>query len=532
MSRSTRLVLLAALSVGVFLVGAELLVTAVALPRILEDLADWTQLRKASWIINGYLVAYVAVMPLAGRAADRFNLPALFGASLSVFAVGSLLAGAASNLDWLIGARVIQGLGAGAIVPLATAGASHLFEGSARARAIGVVSALTFLGMAAGPFVGAAILQSVQLPGPGLLAPAWRWIFYFGAPFALLVAVYIWAASANWPRSRDRSGLDLLGAALFTTGVATGLVALTTLGTEASTDGLVSPFSLGVVSVVAFIAATVRFAFAKAPFIELRHFRDRTFSGAILLSLLTGYALATAIIGGAVFVDRVRYSGPAEQQVVLGGLAGAVAIGAFGSGLVVRRLGVIPLSLGGLALCIGGLLLAASATSQSVLEVLVGGLSVFGLGFGLTVTARSSAAVEALGRKAFGVASAGVTVARMLGMGVGLAALTALGSNRIQALTIVLTDQGARDAVLPQALQGRPLEDYLVVNALETWAAGQATSILSTLFVVAAAVTALAIVPTLAMRNRPGIETRADQEQQPQKGIDGDEETSQAGLPI
>lgn len=346
MSRSARLVLLAALSVGVFLVGVELLVTAVALPRILEDLADWTQLRKASWIINAYLVAYVAVMPLAGRAADRFNLPALFGASLGVFAIGSLLAGAASNLEWLIGARVIQGLGAGAIVPLATAGASHLFEGPARARAIGVVSAMTFLGMAAGPFVGAAILQSVQLPGPGLLAPAWRWIFYLGAPFALLAATYIWAASANWPRSRDRTGLDLFGAALFTTGVATGLVAVTTVGTEATSDGLISPLSLAVISVVAFAAAILRFAFARSPFVELRHFRDRTFTGAVLLSLLTGYALSTAIIGGAVFVDRVRYAGSQEQQIVLGGLAAAVAIGALASGLLLRRMGVILISLG------------------------------------------------------------------------------------------------------------------------------------------------------------------------------------------
>ena len=152
--------LLAALSVGVFLVGVELLVTAVALPSIVADLADWTRLREASWIINGYLVAYVAVMPLAGRAADRYSLPRLFAISLGTFAIGSVLAGAAPNLEWLIAARVVQGLGAGAILPLATAGASHLFEGTARARAIGVVGALTFLGMAVGPFIGATVLQA------------------------------------------------------------------------------------------------------------------------------------------------------------------------------------------------------------------------------------------------------------------------------------------------------------------------------------------------------------------------------------
>ncbi len=527
MSRTARVVLLAALSVGVFLVGVELMVTAVALPQILADLADWTRLREASWIINGYLVAYVAVMPLAGRAADRFKLPALFAASLGLFAIGSLLAGAAPNLEWLICARVVQGLGAGAIVPLATAGASHLFEGPSRARAIGVVSALTFLGMAAGPFVGATILQTVQLPGPSLLAPAWRWIFYMGVPFALLAVLYTWAASTNWPRSRDHSGLDFIGAALFTTAVASGLLALTTTGDAQPNVQL----TLAGVFIGSLGLALLRFARAREPFIDLRFFRDRTFSGAVLLSLLTGYGLATGIIGGAVFVDRVRYGGPHEQQLVLGGLAGAMALGALGSGFVLRWFGVVVLSLVGVAASIAGLAWMSTATPTSELGLPVAALALFGFGFGLTVTARSSAAVEALGRAAFGVASAGVTVARMLGMGIGLAALTALGSNRIEALSVVLTDQAARDAVLPEALRGRPLEDYLVVNALETWAAGEAAAILSTLFLVAAAATALAIVPTLAMRNRPAVQ-RGNGQRAEQEDMDVVEEASGAGSAI
>src|SRR5690242_672946 len=139
MSRGTRLVVLASLGLGVFLVGVELMVTAVALPQILESLSDWTHLPHASWIVNGYLVAYVAVMPLAGRAADRYNMATLYGLSLGAFAVGSFVAGTAQSLDWLIAARVVQGAGAGAVFPLAIAAAGHLFEGPARARAIGLV---------------------------------------------------------------------------------------------------------------------------------------------------------------------------------------------------------------------------------------------------------------------------------------------------------------------------------------------------------------------------------------------------------
>jgi hypothetical protein len=227
----------------------------------------------------------------------------------------------------------------------------------------------------------------------------------------------------------------------------------------------------------------------------------------------------------------VRYAGPAEQQVALGALAGAMAIGALGAGYLVRPLGVMIPSLAGLLAEIGGLLVLSTARPETDIAVLAAGLAVFGLGFGVTVTARTTGSLDALGRSAFGVGSAALTVARMIGMAVGLAALTVLGSDRIEALSVVLVDQQARDAVLPPALQGRPLEDYLVVDALEAWAAGQAAGILGVLFLVAAVVTAIAIVPTLAMRNRPGTEAR-----QPAEGsddlADSVDNATRAGLAI
>jgi 3-hydroxyacyl-CoA dehydrogenase len=128
-------------------------------------------------------------------------------------------------------------------------------------------------------------------------------------------------------------------------------------------------------------------------------------------------------------------------------------------------------------------------------------LGAFGLGFGLTITPRSTAAVEALGREAYGIASATVTVARMIGMAVGLAVLSAFGSTVIaQVLAAVYATPDAYRRFIPEALRGRSLQDGLVVQALETWASAEAARILLGVFLVAAAVMAIAFVPALTLR--------------------------------
>jgi len=520
MSSRARLVLLAALCAGALLVGVELMITAVALPRILVDLADWTQLRRASWIVNGYLLAYIAMMPLAGRLGDRFGIPRLYVLALGLFAIGSVLSGMAPTLDWLIGARIVQGLGAGAILPLATAGASHLYEGHARARALGVVGAATFLGMALGPFLGATVLETFDLTAaldhahiaPVLheaLGASWRWVFYLGAPFSIMALSWVWATAPSWNVPRAAGRLDALGAALWTAALAGGLIALTSLGETPPEGSLPIPLVAGALGIVAAVAAVRHALRTPEPFIDPRLFRNTIFSGAMLLSLLTGYALATAIVGAAVFVDRVRYAGPSEQRVVLGTLALGMAIGALASGFLLRRFGIVALSLVGIALSTVGLVVLGLSGPATDLPVLLAGLAMFGLGFGLTVTPRSSAAVEALGRRAFGIASAGVTVARMAGMAIGLAVLTGFGTSRIETLSVVLTDEAARNAVLPIVLRGRPLQDPQVVGALETWASAQAAAILGGLFLVAAFVMLLGVLPTLLLRGSTAGSGRA-----------------------
>jgi MFS family permease len=514
--RASRFLFLTLLSLGVFLAGLELMVTAVALPAIIGDpsIGDWTQLRRASWIINGYLLAFVTAIPLAGRASDRFGTRRVLVVALALFTLGSALAGRAQTLDELIAARLLQGLGGGALVPLATAGVSHLFAGIGRSRAVGLVTAMTFLGMAAGPFVGASILQlarfdallrevGVPVEVGRIFVPAWRWVFYLNVPLGILGLAYAWALGVDTPRGQGR--VDPLGAALFAIGLAAGLAAITWAGAPDLPGGVAGFAVLVVVSIAALTLAALRGQASADPFFDVRHFREPAFASAVLLSLLTGYALATAIVGAAVFVDRVLYGGPETQQVALGALAGATALGALASGLVGRRISHRALAVAGLALSGFGLWRMSGWAPDVELGRMGLDVAFFGFGFGATVTPRAIAAVEALGASAFGAAAGAVTVARMIGMSVGLAVLTQLGSNRIDALARIVADPVLRDTILPPELRGQPLQNALVVAALERWAAGEAAHIMSALFMVALGVTIVGLVPAWGLSSRsPG----------------------------
>jgi len=495
------------------------MITAVALPSILGDLADWTQLRHASWIVNGYLFIYVVTMPLAGRLADLWGVRRMFLLGLVAFTIGSFLAGRAQGLDELIVARLVQALGGGILVPVGTAAASHLFEGHGRARALGIIGALTFLGMAAGPFAGAAILESLHpetaITAAGLggtwvsewFGAAWRWVFYINVPIGIAAIALAWAASEGWETLRRPGRVDFVGAALFSVGLAALLGGLTLIDGDLGSrlfDPTYPPVPLLIGAFVA-IALTILAGLRREdPFLDPRLFRSGVFSSAALVSLLTGYALATAIVGGAVFVDRVLYGGPDLQRLALGALAGATAVGALASGFAVRVLSLRWVTLVGLGLSIVALWRMSTWTTATGIDEISIAMAAFGLGFGLTVTPRSTAAVEAVGRRHFGMASATVTVARMMGMAVGLAILVAYGSTVIEQRSAdVYATPDSYKQFIPEALRDRPLRDGQVVDALEAWAAGEAGRIVGSLFLVAAGLIVLAVPAALTLGGRP-----------------------------
>jgi hypothetical protein len=342
-------------------------------------------------------------------------------------------------------------------------------------------------------------------------------VFYVNVPVGIVAVLLAWAASSGWETPRRSGRVDLVGAVLFSALLAGALGALTLLGSraEVSGGGLPAPGTAGlalvVLAIVAGLVAILRGLRVADPFLDPRLFRHAGFASAAIVSALTGYGLATAIVGAAVFVDRVLYGGPDEQRLALGALAAATAAGALVSGFAVRRLSLRVVTLVGLAASIAGLVLMSSWTPGTSIGDAAASLALFGAGFGFTVTPRSTAAVEAVAAEAYGIASSTVTVARMVGMAVGLAVLTAYGSTTIDRLyDQVYATPDAYLQFIPASLRDRPLRDGLVVEALEAWAAGEAARIMVGIFLVAGGVTAIAIPPALLLdRRRRMLGTRA-----------------------
>ncbi len=505
-------------SLGVLLGGAELMVVAIALPSIVADFGGWGDLGRVSWIINAYLLAYVVAMPLAGRGADLWGALRLYVVALLLFVIGSAgaglsrMAGPEDGLTWLIVFRVVQGFGGGALVPLSMALASHLFTGRSRAIALGVEGAATYIGMAIGPAYGAWVLLNFSLPIPGLDIAPWQWIFLLNVPIGIvtLLLIYVFAGGVETPRVPGR--LDLAGAALLTIALVAGIGAITVSGEAGWTDPLVlGGLLLAVASFAIFIWHQLR---TSSPLIDLRLFADRGFSAANLVSLLTGYTLATAVIGGPVFVNRVLFGTDGQAATALTALTLAIAVGALAGGVASGFVGERLVTVVGVAVSAVGLWLAMGWGVETDLDRLVRDLAIFGIGFGLTVSPRATAAVEAAGAGAYGVASAMLQVTRTIGMAVGLALLTSIGQNRIDELSALINDPVRRDELVVELghdefVGVHPTEDLDLVALLEQWSQGEAAGVLMLVFAIALGVALVTLVPAVFVQGRRSLPEEA-----------------------
>ena len=464
---------------GIFIAADDQTVIVTVLPQILLDLnVQVNELDRASWTITGYLLGYVAVMPLIGRLSDILGHRNLYVASMVVFMAGSVAAALTTNLTWFVVARVFQAVGAGALLPISIAIAADLFPTDKRGVPLGLIGGSSEAGAVIGPLWGGLI---GELWG-------WPWVFWMNIPLGVLVLVPLLALLPASPRYPAR--IDYLGSAF----LAVSLCAMTlALARVDSPDALFLAYALA--TGLSFVLFVVRQRRADSPLLPLAMFRSRAFRAANATHLFVGGALIIGMVTVPLMANTVLEKTALGGGLMLMRMTVAIPVGATLGGLACQRMDArVPTVLGLLLIALGYGLMSSWGTDIAD-PVMTIHLSVTGLGFGLLIAPISLAAINSVSDELRGAASAVVTAMRVVGMTFGLAALTAWGTGRFEQLVVGLE--------LPLALPGETAEQTQArVQEFESALTDAGLSVFNDFFLIAMAVALIAILPTMFMALR------------------------------
>ena len=527
--RNIALLALLTACAAVFLTALDQTVVVTALPSIITDLQiSPTQLDRAAWIISGYLLGYVIAMPLMGRISDMYGRRRVFIICLTIFGIGSLFCGLApilgDNIDisflqhiginvaapgdisdpnalapgliWLVAARFIQAAGGGAIIPVAMAVAGDFYGQKQRALALGLIGMVTETGGVLGPLYGSVIVQNW----------GWQAIFYINLPivFALMVAIWLFVPSRIESASRQtRERIDFLGTLL----LGASLICLSLgLSQEAitSSTGVTGPaanqapvqnnpllIGTAVLLLAVFVVVEVYTERRNLPIVELSLFKRAAFSATSLVSLLVGAALIIAMADIPLFIATVLGGRPIDSGLALLRLTVMIPIGAIIGGWLCARitcrltaiLGLIPAAL-------GFWLMHLWPVNVGWLQITTSTV-ICGLGFGLVIAPIGTTAINAVDNRQMGMASSTVTVLRMVGMILGLAALTSWGLGKFHDLLVAFKPPPGVSILSPA---------YTTVYVkYVTFAAHE---VFTSIFLAAGILCLVAIVPAFLMEGR------------------------------
>ncbi len=477
-----RSLLLGLAGAGLFVAALDAYLVVTLLPAMTADVGlTIDRFEQATPIVTGFLCGYVIALPLLGAYSDVRGRAPVYALCMAVFAAGSAVTATAgllsiAGLPWLVAGRLLQGLGGGGLVPLSLALAADLYRNNGRTFALGSVSALQEAGSVFGPLYGATLASAASALG------GWRFVFWLNLPLAAICATGLLIAgrdrgtpskpAADSIESRVAEAtlsFDWKSAALLGLGLGLLVVALYPDDpTNRATSGLFIP--LGSLSLIVLALYGWRQVRSLEPLIPPALLRSRRFIGVGAANLLIGAALMVAlvdvpILGRLVFGLDQLGSGLLLTQFLLGVPIGAV-LGGFLAGRAGGRLTAV---LG--MVCSAVAFLQMSGWQAGELALRVGpirpadiALGACGLGFGMVIAPLTAAVLELTRAQNHGLASSLVVLARVMGMLVGLSALTAFGLYRFRQIlgTPQLTDPDVRSRVdhLARLVAAAFLQEY------------------------------------------------------------------------
>jgi len=387
-------------------------VVNVALPSIRKDLG--ISISELEWVVNAYALTFGVLLLTGGKLADLLGRRAIFIAGLVIFTGSSLWCGLAGGAASLIAARTVQGVGAALMNPATLSIITATFPPRQRGTAIGIWAGVSALALAFGPIVGGVLTQDIH----------WSWIFFVNIPVGIAGVV---GALVFIDESKDSSReqrLDLPG--LLTSAI--GLFALT-FGLIETNDHawtsarVLSLFAIAVVFLVAFVMLELH---QRLPMLDMKLFKNATFSGANSVMFLVGLAMFGIFFYNSLFLQNVLHYGAIKTGATFLPMTVLIIFVAPVAGRLADRIGPRWLMGAGMTLLTGALLLFATLDAQSSWWAILPGLLVGGVGMAITMAPTTAAAMSSVPVDQAGVGSAVINSMRQVGGSLGIALMGAL----------------------------------------------------------------------------------------------------------
>jgi EmrB/QacA subfamily drug resistance transporter len=441
--------IVAAVMLGLFLAALDQTVVGTALPRIVTDLHGND---IYTWAFTAYLLTATISGPIYGKLSDLFGRRPVLLFAVGVFLVGSLLSGFSREMWQLVAFRAVQGLGAGAIFPVALAVIGDLFDAAERGKYQGLVGAVFGLSSLVGPAIGGVITDTI----------GWQWVFFVNLPLGLVVFAVIWRALPSARPSGSAPRIDYLGATVLVAALVPILIGLT----NKQSGGWFDPTVGGLIA--AGLAITALFVFVESraadPIVPLDLFRNRSFT----ISVIAMFMASMAFFAPVVFLPRwfqvVGGASATQSGYQILALLGGLIISAILSGQIVARTGRYKmLALGAPLVMAFGLYLLSNLRADTPLPMLWVWMFVTGIGVGPIFAIFTLVVQGAVPPRQIGTATSNLTLFQQVGGSVGLAAAgTVFGSRLLEELPRQL----AATSVPPQIVAGFSASGGGVLNQL------------------------------------------------------------------
>lgn len=443
--------IMSAVAMGVFLATIDGSIVNIALPRLVTELNE--PLAVVQWVVLAYLLVVTTLMLTVGRLADMIGRKRLYLSGMAIFTIGSLLCGLSPNVYWLIGFRVLQGLGAAATQALGTAIVTDAFPPAERGKALGIIGGIVSIGVIAGPTLGGLIL--------GVLT--WHWLFFVNIPVGILGLILCWKFIPT-----DHAGMqqrfDFRGAGILFLTLVSFLLALTIGQNSSFTQPIVLIlFAIFALGLAGFILAQKH---TTAPMIDLNLFKSWILSSNLLTGSLTFIGSAGTVLLIPFYLQNMRGFSPEQAGLMMSIIPVASGLIAPISGSLSDRFGSRVITSVGLALQIAGYALISGLTLTTTLPGYLLRCLPLGIGIGLFQAPNNSAIMGSARRDQLGVVSGLLSLTRTIGQTAGIAILTATWTGFVLAIAGSLPAKGATSAPVAAQIGGFHNSIYVVIGVV------------------------------------------------------------------